>query len=77
MLDARIKNFFSEFQLCTGWAEEELQENFQKNTLFMREPRMTAKYKYCITVPMIVGYQILRMPNNSVTKGMGYIDSTS
>ena len=38
---------------------------------------MTAKYKYCITVPMIVGYQILRMPNNSVTKGMGYIDSTT
>ena len=26
--------FFSEFQLCTGWVEEELQENFEKNTLF-------------------------------------------
>ena len=37
---------------------------------------MTAKYEYCITVPMIVGYQILRMQNNSVTKGMGYINGT-
>ena len=26
--------FFSAFQLCTGWVEEELQENFKKNTLF-------------------------------------------
>ena len=26
--------FFCEFQLCIGWGEGELQENFQKDALF-------------------------------------------
>ena len=26
--------FFSEFQLCIGWGEGELQENFEKDALF-------------------------------------------
>ena len=26
--------FFSEFQLCIGWGEGELQENFEKGALF-------------------------------------------
>ena len=34
MLDACIQNFFSEFQLCIGWGEGELQENFEKGALF-------------------------------------------
>ena len=34
MLDECIQNFFSEFQLCIGWGEGELQENFEKNALF-------------------------------------------
>ena len=33
MLDARIQNF-SEFQVCIGWGEEELQDNFEKDALF-------------------------------------------
>ena len=33
MLDTCIQNF-SEFQLCIGWEEEELQENFEKDALF-------------------------------------------
>ena len=28
------QEFFSEFQLCIGWGEGELQENFKKETLF-------------------------------------------
>ena len=34
MLDACIQTFFSEFQLCIGWGEGELQENFEKGALF-------------------------------------------
>ena len=34
MLDACIQNFFSEFQLCIGWREGELQENSEKVALF-------------------------------------------
>ena len=33
VLDACIQNF-SEFQLCIGWGEGELQENFEKDALF-------------------------------------------
>ena len=33
MLDACIQNF-SEFQLCIGWGEGELQENFENAELF-------------------------------------------
>ena len=32
-LDACIQNF-SEFQLCKGWGEGELQEKFEKDALF-------------------------------------------
>ena len=35
--------FFSEFQLCIGWGEGELQENFEKGALFWREPRNDRK----------------------------------
>ena len=41
MLDACIQNV-SEFQLCIGWV---------RMHCFMREPRMTEKYEYCITAP--------------------------
>ena len=34
MLDACIQNFFPEFQLCIGWGEGELQENFENGSLF-------------------------------------------
>ena len=34
----RVSKIFSEFQLCIGWGEGELQENFEKDALFKREP---------------------------------------
>ena len=33
--------FFSEFQLCIGWGEGELQENFEKDALFRGNRKMT------------------------------------
>ena len=30
----RVSRIFSEFQLCIGWGEGELQENFEKGALF-------------------------------------------
>ena len=30
----RVSRILSEFQLCKGWGEGELQENFEKDTLF-------------------------------------------
>ena len=30
----RVSRIFSEFQLCIGWGEGELQENFEKDALF-------------------------------------------
>ena len=30
----RVSRIFSEFQLCIGWGERELQENFEKDALF-------------------------------------------
>ena len=30
----RVSRFFSEFQLCIGWGEGELRENFEKDALF-------------------------------------------
>ena len=35
--------FFSEFQLCIGWGEGELQENFENGSLSRREPRNDRK----------------------------------
>ena len=29
-----VSRFFSEFQLCIGWGERELQENFKNDALF-------------------------------------------
>ena len=50
MLDACIQNFF-EFQICIGWGEGELQENFEKDAVFLRGIReMTEKYEYCSSV---------------------------
>ena len=39
-VDACNQNFFSEFQLCTGWGKEELQENFERVHCFMREIKL-------------------------------------
>ena len=33
----RVSRIFSEFQLCVGWGEGELQENSEKGTLFYEE----------------------------------------
>ena len=33
-LDACFQNFFSQFRLCIGWGEGELQENFEKVAMF-------------------------------------------
>ena len=30
----RVSRIFSEFQLCIGWGDGELQENFEKDALF-------------------------------------------
>ena len=30
----RVFRIFSEFQLCIGWGEKELQENFENDALF-------------------------------------------
>ena len=30
----RVSKSFSEFQLCIGWGEGEMQENFEKDALF-------------------------------------------
>ena len=50
ILDECIQNF-SEFQLCMGWGERELHENFEKDTLRRGNRGMTEKYEYCSTVP--------------------------
>ena len=47
----RVCRIFSEFQLCIGWGEGELQENFEKDPLFRGNREMTEKYEYCGTVP--------------------------
>ena len=48
----RVSRFFSEFQLCIGWGEEELQENFECTRMhyFKRESRSDRKIwvlQYC------------------------------
>ena len=50
MLDACIQNF-SEIQLCIGWGEGELQENFENDAVLRGSREMTGKYAYCSTVP--------------------------
>ena len=46
----RVSRIFSEFQLCIGCGEGELQENFEKDALFRGNREMTEKYEYCSTV---------------------------
>ena len=50
MLDPCIQNF-SEIQLCIGWGEGELQENFENDAVFRGSREMMGKYAYCSTVP--------------------------
>ena len=45
-----VSRIFSEFQLCIGCGEGELQENFEKDALFRGNREMTEKYEYCSTV---------------------------
>ena len=53
-----VLRIFTEFQLCIGWGEGELQENFEKKHTLLRGNReMTEQYEYCSTVPrMFVQY---------------------
>ena len=45
------KRILSKFQLCIGWGEGELWENFEKECPFLwANPEMTEKYEYCITI---------------------------
>ena len=47
----RVSRIFSEIQLCIGWGEGELHENFE-NDAVLRGSReiMSGKYAYCSTV---------------------------
>ena len=47
----RVSRIFSEIQLCIGWGEGELQENFENDAVFRGSREMTGKYAYCSTVP--------------------------
>ena len=48
----RVSRIFSEFQLCIGWGEGELQEDFETGCAVLRgNLEMTEKYEYCSTVP--------------------------
>ena len=44
--------FFSEFQLCTGWGKEELQENFERVHCFMREIKLCNEKLSLAIVPV-------------------------
>ena len=44
--------FFSEFQLCTGWGKEELQENFERVHCFMREIKLCNEKLSLATTPV-------------------------
>ena len=45
MLDACIQ-----IQLCIGWGEGELQENFENDAVLRGSREITEKYAYCSTV---------------------------
>ena len=47
----RVSRIFSEIQLCIGWGEGELQENFENDAALRGSREITGKYAYCITVP--------------------------
>ena len=47
----RVSRIFSEFQLCIGWGEGELRENFEKDVLFyegIRNDRKIRILHYCL-----------------------------
>ena len=48
---ARVSRIFSEFQLCIGWGEGELRENFEKDELFydgIQNDRKIRILHYCL-----------------------------
>ena len=47
----RVSRIFSEIQLCVGWGEGELHENFENDAVLRGSREMTEKYAYCSTVP--------------------------
>ena len=47
----RVSRIFSEIQLCIGWGEGELQENFENDAVLRGSREMTEKFAYCSTVP--------------------------
>ena len=47
----RVSRILSEIQLCIGWGEGELQENFENDAVLRGSREMTRKYAYCSTVP--------------------------
>ena len=59
-----VSRIFSEFQLCIGCGEGELQENFEKDALFRGNREITEKYEYCSTVPrtFFQDFSYLQMP---------------
>ena len=47
----RVSRIFSEFQLCIGWGEGELRENFEKDELFydgIQNDRKIRILHYCL-----------------------------
>ena len=59
----------SEFQLCVGWGEGELQENFKKDVLFYEGTQILQGL-----LPMIVGYVWFQKPlshSSSLFKAKG------
>ena len=46
-----VSKILSEIQLCLGWGEGELQENFKNDAVLRGSREMTGKYAYCSTVP--------------------------
>ena len=47
----RVSRIFSEIQLCIGWGEGEVHENFENDAVLRGSREMTEKYAYCSTVP--------------------------
>ena len=47
----RVSRIFSEIQLCIGWGEGEVHENFENDAVVRGSREMTGKYTYCSTVP--------------------------
>ena len=42
----RVSRIFSEIQLCIGWGEGELQENFENDAVLRGSREITGKYAY-------------------------------